>query len=151
MSRGQAKKQFTVEDLAAQTDEQIEQRLAELDRQRLAQLQMSFVTAVSHELRTPLTVIGSAADNIARGGVIDEDALLAAVREKRIGGAGLDVFRTEPLPPDHPFWKEERVLVTARMAGASDDYHTLTIPTIKTNLECFLEGRLQDMINVVPH
>ena len=89
--------------------------------------------------------------NIARGGVCDEDAILAAIREKRIGGAGLDVFRTEPLPPDHPFWKEERVLVTPRMAGGSNDYHTLTIPTIHTNLKCFVEGRMQDMINVVPH
>jgi D-2-hydroxyacid dehydrogenase (NADP+) len=89
--------------------------------------------------------------NIARGGVCDEDAILAAIREKRIGGAGLDVFRVEPLPPDHPFWKEEKVMITARMSGGSDDYHTLTIPTIKTNLQCFVEGRLGDMINVVPH
>ena len=89
--------------------------------------------------------------NIARGGVCDEDAILAAIREKRIGGAGLDVFRTEPLPPDHPFWKEERIMITPRMSGGSDDYHTLTIPTIKQNLQCFVEGRMQDMINVVPH
>ncbi len=89
--------------------------------------------------------------NIARGGVCDEDAILAAIREKRIGGAGLDVFGTEPLPPDHPFWKEERVMVTPRMSGGSDDYHTLTIATITTNLKCFAEGRMQDMINVVPH
>lgn len=89
--------------------------------------------------------------NIARGGVCDEDAILAAVREKRIGGAGLDVFRQEPLPPGHPFWKEERVMITPRMSGGSDDYHTLTVPTIQQNLQCFIEGRMQDMINVVPH
>ncbi|MFM9970978.1 MAG: D-2-hydroxyacid dehydrogenase [Burkholderiales bacterium] len=89
--------------------------------------------------------------NIARGGVCDEDAILAAVREKRIGGAGLDVFRVEPLPPDHPFWKEERVMITPRISGGSDDYHTLTVPTIRQNLACFMEGRMQDMINVVPH
>lgn len=89
--------------------------------------------------------------NIARGGVVDEDAILAAIREKRIGGAGLDVFRTEPLPPDHPFWKEERVMITPRMSGGSDDYHTLTVPTIRQNLQCFVEGRMKDMINIVPH
>ena len=89
--------------------------------------------------------------NISRGGVCDEDAILAAVREKHIGGAGLDVFRVEPLPPDHPFWREERVMITPRIAGGSDDYHTLTVPTIQQNLACFIEGRMKDMINVVAH
>ncbi len=89
--------------------------------------------------------------NISRGGVCDEDAILAALREGRIGGAGLDVFRVEPLPPDHPFWREERIMITPRISGGSDDYHTLTVPTIQKNLQCFVEGRMQDMINIVAH
>jgi D-2-hydroxyacid dehydrogenase (NADP+) len=88
--------------------------------------------------------------NIARGPVVDEESILAAVREKRIGGAGLDVFVQEPLPSDHPFWREECIMITPRHSGATADYHELAIPTIERNLACFLEGRVGDMINVVP-
>jgi D-2-hydroxyacid dehydrogenase (NADP+) len=89
--------------------------------------------------------------NVARGAVIDEDALLAAVREKRIGGAGLDVFVKEPLPPDHPFWKEDNIVVTPRRSGSTADYHQLALPTVERNLACFVEGRMSDLINVVTH
>jgi phosphoglycerate dehydrogenase-like enzyme len=89
--------------------------------------------------------------NIARGGVCDEDAILAAVRERRIAGAGLDVFRTEPLPPQHPFWREENIVITPRQSGGTSDYHELTLPTLEHNLKCFAEERLGDMVNVVPH
>jgi phosphoglycerate dehydrogenase-like enzyme len=89
--------------------------------------------------------------NIARGGVCDEEALLAAVRERRIAGAGLDVFRTEPLPPEHPFWREENILITCRQSGGTSDYHELALPIVEHNLRCFAEDRLGDMLNVVPH
>jgi D-2-hydroxyacid dehydrogenase (NADP+) len=88
--------------------------------------------------------------NVARGPVIDEDALLAAVRAKKIGGAGLDVFVHEPLPPEHPFWKEENIVITPRHSGATADYHQLALPTIERNLACFAENRLADLVNVVP-
>jgi phosphoglycerate dehydrogenase-like enzyme len=52
--------------------------------------------------------------NVARGGVVQEEALVWALREKRIAGASLDVFEQEPLPPDHPFW--ELAIVTAAAA-----------------------------------
>ena len=42
--------------------------------------------------------------NLARGGVVDEDALIEALRSKKIAGAALDVFNQEPLPPDNPLW-----------------------------------------------
>ncbi len=55
--------------------------------------------------------------NPGRGGLIDDDALLAALDSGQIGAATLDVFRTEPLPPAHPFWAHPRVTVTPHIAS----------------------------------
>lgn len=55
--------------------------------------------------------------NTSRGAAIDEDALAAALREKRIAGAGLDVFQKEPIAADHPLLKIENVVLTAHTAG----------------------------------
>jgi D-2-hydroxyacid dehydrogenase (NADP+) len=87
--------------------------------------------------------------NLARGGLCDENALLDALRNKRIAGAGLDVFRTEPLPKDSPFWDMDNVLITAHCSGSSDGNLAMTWPIIETNMRCFLEGRQAGMINVV--
>jgi D-2-hydroxyacid dehydrogenase (NADP+) len=89
--------------------------------------------------------------NLARGGLCDEAALIEALRAQKIAGAGLDVFRTEPLPPESPFWDLDNLLITAHSSGNSDDNDAMTWPIIETNLQCFLEGRTSGMINVVPH
>ena len=89
--------------------------------------------------------------NLARGAVCDENALLDALRHKRIAGAGLDVFRTEPLPPESPFWDLDNVMISAHCSGSSDDNLALTWPIIETNMARFLEGRPSEMINLVPH
>ena len=89
--------------------------------------------------------------NLARGGLCDEDALLDALRNKRIAGAGLDVFRTEPLPPESPFWDLDNVSITAHCSGSSDDNLALMWPIIETNMRCFLDNRWSEMINRVPH
>jgi len=57
--------------------------------------------------------------NVARGPIVDEAALLAALRQGRLGGAVLDVFDTEPLPRDHPFWEMDNVVVTPHISGPS--------------------------------
>ena len=57
--------------------------------------------------------------NIARGDMIDEDALVAALREARIGGAFLDPTDPEPLPPGHPLWSAPNCLVTMHLSGRS--------------------------------
>lgn len=57
--------------------------------------------------------------NTARGGLIDEDALLAVVRADRIAGAGLDTFAKEPADPNHPFWSEPRLVVTPHIGGVT--------------------------------
>jgi D-2-hydroxyacid dehydrogenase (NADP+) len=87
--------------------------------------------------------------NLARGGLCDEDALLDALREKRIAGAGLDVFRREPLPKESPFWDMNNVMITAHCSGSSDDNLDMTWPIIETNMRCFLKNRQNEMMNVV--
>ena len=57
--------------------------------------------------------------NTARGGLIDEAALAAALAEGRIGGAGLDTFAQEPPPADHPFWAEPRLVMTPHIGGVT--------------------------------
>jgi glyoxylate/hydroxypyruvate reductase len=77
--------------------------------------------------------------NIARGPVIDEQALLAALRERRIAGAVLDVFDTEPLPADHPLWALDNVVVTPHIAGPSIPAEIT--PVFNDNLRRYLAGR----------
>jgi phosphoglycerate dehydrogenase-like enzyme len=55
--------------------------------------------------------------NVGRGSTVDEDALLAAVQGKTLGGAALDVFATEPLPADSPLWDEENIIISPHAAG----------------------------------
>jgi phosphoglycerate dehydrogenase-like enzyme len=57
--------------------------------------------------------------NVARGGVVDEDALVAALRTGRVGGAGLDVFAEEPLPASSPLWSLPGVIVTPHSSGTN--------------------------------
>jgi D-3-phosphoglycerate dehydrogenase len=58
--------------------------------------------------------------NVARGPVVDDHALIAALREERIGGAALDVFAGQPLPSDHPYFGFDNVIVTPHMAGITE-------------------------------
>ncbi len=87
--------------------------------------------------------------NLARGGVVDEAALLDALKEGRIAGAALDVFATEPLPQDHPFWTMENVIVTPHLGGFHDQYPEQALPTVEENVRRFLAGDIDNMINVV--
>jgi phosphoglycerate dehydrogenase-like enzyme len=85
--------------------------------------------------------------NIARGGSVDTDALMAALNEGRLGGAGLDVTDPEPLPAGHPLWKSPRVLITPHIAGRSDfpDDSRWTVAT--ENLRRYIAG--EKILNVV--
>ncbi len=58
--------------------------------------------------------------NVARGAIIDDEALLAALRSGHVAGACLDVFRQEPLPPEHPYWHEPQVLVTPHISAVTN-------------------------------
>ncbi len=89
--------------------------------------------------------------NFARGGVVDEPALLDILRRRRIAGAALDVFVEEPLPGDHSFWSLDNVIITPHQGGFCDVYPDLALPTVTTNMRCFLAGDSASMINVVKH
>ncbi|HXG15548.1 MAG TPA: D-2-hydroxyacid dehydrogenase [Calidithermus sp.] len=77
--------------------------------------------------------------NVARGAVVDEDALVRALAERRIAGAVLDVFATEPLPPAHPLWALDNVVVTPHIAGP--DVPADLARVFNDNLARFLAGR----------
>jgi D-2-hydroxyacid dehydrogenase (NADP+) len=87
--------------------------------------------------------------NLARGGIVDEEALLGALREKKIAGAALDVFAQEPLPAEHPFWSMDNVIVTPHLGGFHDEYAEQALPTVEENVRKYLAGDLANMINVV--
>ncbi|HWX79245.1 MAG TPA: D-2-hydroxyacid dehydrogenase [Steroidobacteraceae bacterium] len=89
--------------------------------------------------------------NVARGGVLDEDALLEALRAGRLAGAALDVFREGSLPAHHPLWRENRVIITPHIGGMSDIYLDQAYPIVRDNLRKFLAGEIAAMNNIVPH
>ena len=79
--------------------------------------------------------------NVARGRLVDERALLRALREGRIGGAVLDTFREEPLPPDSPFYDLPNVIVTPHTSWSSGRVLDRTIELFCDNLRRFAGGR----------
>lgn len=76
--------------------------------------------------------------NIARGALIDQDALAEALREKRLLGAGLDVTTPEPLPADHALWAEPRCLITSHSADTPEMTAPLLARRITENVRAFL-------------
>ena len=79
--------------------------------------------------------------NIGRGGVVDEPALIDALRDRRIAGAVLDVFATEPLPADSPLWTLPNVLVTPHAAALSAREDERIAELFADNLRRYLDGR----------
>jgi phosphoglycerate dehydrogenase-like enzyme len=89
--------------------------------------------------------------NVARGGVLDERALLDALRSGRLAGAGLDVFREQPLPADSPLWHEPNIIITPLIGGMSNIYLDQAYPIVRDNLQHFLAGKLDALSNLVAH
>jgi phosphoglycerate dehydrogenase-like enzyme len=85
--------------------------------------------------------------NIARGPMVDESALLDALARRRIGGATLDVFDTEPLPPGHPLWDAPNVTITAHMSADALGWRETLAAQFVTNVRRWLAG--QPLLNVV--
>jgi phosphoglycerate dehydrogenase-like enzyme len=83
--------------------------------------------------------------NIARGQVIDEDALIEALRHNRIAGAALDVFRQEPLPPDSPLWGLPNVIINPHSASTAATENAKITDLFCENLRHYLDGNLDQM------
>jgi phosphoglycerate dehydrogenase-like enzyme len=79
--------------------------------------------------------------------VIDEGALLQALKSGQISGAGLDVFGKEPLPADSPLWDAPNVLITPHMTPAMPDKSQRSIDMIVANIRHYIEG--EPMINAI--
>ena len=78
--------------------------------------------------------------NMARGGVVDQAALLSALQERRIAGAALDVFTDEPLPANSPWWKAPNTIITPHVAGMSVHYNARAVDLFVENLKRYLTG-----------
>jgi phosphoglycerate dehydrogenase-like enzyme len=85
--------------------------------------------------------------NVGRGGTVDEEALVDALRERRIRGAALDVFETEPLPESHPLWQLDNVLISPHTADHTADSHVRAMQFFLENLRRFRAG--ESLENVV--
>lgn len=94
------------------------------------------------ELKTGAVVV-----NVSRGGVVDEAALHEALADGRVRAAVLDVFGAEPLPADHLWWDEPRVLVTPHVSGLAPGYSEQVLRLVTENLRRLAQGRT--LINVV--
>jgi len=85
--------------------------------------------------------------NVARGKLVDDDAVVAALGDGRLGGAALDVFTEEPLDPSSPYWDLPNVIVTPHVSGALRDYWTPLVALFAENLRRFERG--DALLNVV--
>jgi phosphoglycerate dehydrogenase-like enzyme len=86
--------------------------------------------------------------NFGRGHLIKDDDLIAAVKDKRIGGAILDVFRQEPLPVEHPFWTTSGIIVLPHIGGGHPQRDKAVAKLFVENLARFLDGRpLQQVVD----
>jgi phosphoglycerate dehydrogenase-like enzyme len=85
--------------------------------------------------------------NIGRGAIVNLDNLVAALRAGEIAGAGLDVFEIEPLPPDHPLWRMENVIVTPHVAGQSRRVPPRHLQLVVDNVGRFVRG--EELLNQV--
>jgi len=104
----------------------------------------SLISAAELALMKPT----SALVNIARGALVDQDALVDALREGRILGAGLDVTSPEPLADDHPMWNEARCLITSHSADTPEMTAPLLGRRITENVRGFLtDGRLVGIVD----
>jgi phosphoglycerate dehydrogenase-like enzyme len=85
--------------------------------------------------------------NIARGGIIDEAALIRALKENWIAGAGLDVFEKEPLPAESELWKLENALIAPHISSATPNYDDRATDLFCENLRRYLGGK--ELLNLV--
>src|SRR5215468_3757478 len=104
---------------------------------QLSERSRGTVTAKEFALMKPTAYI----INTSRGPIIEEQALITALNERRIAGAGLDVFDIEPLPLDHPFRRMENVVITPHLGYVSQQNYQHYFPDIVENIRAFVDGK----------
>lgn len=92
---------------------------------------------------------GSYFINVGRGETVDEPALIDALRDGRIAGAGLDVFSAEPLAKDSALWDMPNVIVSPHIGGFFIEYEELVMPLIVGNMKHFLAGHPTELSNLI--
>ena len=83
---------------------------------------------------------GAVLVDVSRGGILHQEALLAALRDGRVAGAVLDVFETEPLPPDNPLWAMENVVITPHCSSVYEGWERRAVEMFCDNLDRWLSG-----------
>jgi D-3-phosphoglycerate dehydrogenase len=78
--------------------------------------------------------------NTARGPIVDEDALLKVLQQKKIAGAGIDVFSVEPLPVDHPFRKLDNLVLTPHLGYATRESLGIHYGQMVECIDAFTKG-----------
>ncbi len=97
-------------------------------------------TAIANAARLALMKPDACLINVGRGSLVDEPALAAALRDKRIGGAALDVFPKEPLPADSPLWDLPNLLITPHTAALTENLWERHYTLFSENLRRYLAG-----------
>jgi phosphoglycerate dehydrogenase-like enzyme len=83
---------------------------------------------------------GAAFLNVGRGLTVDEQALIDAIKEGRLGLVGLDVFASEPLPKNSPLWRFDNVIISPHRAGSSQNLYSKAVPLLRENLTKYIRG-----------
>jgi phosphoglycerate dehydrogenase-like enzyme len=108
-------------------------------------------TPLSHKMMGPrqfdMMKRGSFFIAVSRGGIYDLNALVKALDEKKLAGAGVDVTDPEPLPEGHALWKFDNAIITPHIAGRSDKDAARMMSTVKENIRRFVNG--EPLLNVV--
>ena len=87
--------------------------------------------------------------DVSRGSIINQDALITALKEGMIAGAALDVFSEEPLPEDHPYWNLPNIIITPHIAGYSVRYNERAVTLFAENLDRYISKRpLHNLVDI---
>jgi phosphoglycerate dehydrogenase-like enzyme len=87
--------------------------------------------------------------NLARGDLVDDEALSKALETGVIAGAALDALSTEPLPKQHRLWSMKNVIITPHVGGLSNIYREQVMPIVEENMRRFLQGERRNLINYI--
>lgn len=141
--------------LPAETEERLHMTYVSLDEllktSDVVSLHVPLLDSTRHILsaeKIALMKKGAILINTARGGLVDDAALLTAIDEGRLMGAGLDCVEDDPLPAGHPLLGHPNIVITPHIGGSTSDLATVMVPMISDNLKKFLRGeKLRFVVN----